>query len=444
MNYSAATRALVVSLKATGKGNGEITDLTGIEKRTLNKIYARAIERGFDPAERLLNLRDEHVQDAPRSGRPSKQTKDTTSAVVLTVRRDRYGREKSCADIAGMLREKGIELSASTVYRILKKAGFRKTKPTRKPGLTKQMREDRLKWCLEHKDWTLEDWKNVIWSDETSVVLLHRRGGYRVWRKADEAFVRSCIRERWKGYSEFMFWACFSYDKKGPCHCWIPETKKDKEKADKEIEEMNKNLEPLMKEQWELNNSMRRLNLRTTRGRKPQWRWNQKNGKLARGKGSGIDWYRYQTTILRPKLLPFAQQCKDARPGTIVQEDKAPSHEHHAQQLIYDLHGITKLLWPGNSPDLNAIEPCWPWMKRRTTRKGAPKSRAEAIQAWEQCWAELPQDKIQALIERIPIHIQKIIELRGGNEYREGRDAGRFRAIPSTTLLANSEWEDIS
>ncbi|KAJ6276523.1 hypothetical protein J3E71DRAFT_348000 [Bipolaris maydis] len=375
---------------ATSKGNKKITDLTGIEKRTLNKIYARAIERGFDPAERPLNLRDEHVQDASRSGRPSKQTEDTSSAVVLTVRRDHYGREKSCADIADMLREKGIEVSASTVYRILKKAG-----------------------------------------------------GYRIWRKADEAFVRSYIRERWKDYSEFMFWACLSYDKKGPCHCWLLETKKDKEKVDKEIEEIDKNLEPLMKEQWKLNNSMRRLNLRLMPGRKPQWRWNQKNGKLASGKGSGIDWYRYQTKILQPKLLPFAQQCKDARLGTVIQEDKAPSYEYHAQQLIYNLHGITKLLWPGNSPYLNAIEPCWPWMKRRTTRKGAPKSRAEAIQAWEQCWTELPQDKIQALIERIPTHIQKIIELKDGNEYREGRDAVRFRATPPTALSAELEWEDL-
>ena len=45
----------------------------------------------------------------------------------------------------------------------------------------------------------------MIWSDETSVILLHRRGGYRIWRSKDEAFVRSCIRERWKGASEFMF-----------------------------------------------------------------------------------------------------------------------------------------------------------------------------------------------------------------------------------------------
>jgi hypothetical protein len=40
---------------------------------------------------------------------------------------------------------------------------------------------------------------------------------------------------------------------------------------------------------------------------------------------------------------------------------------------------------------------------------------------WEKCWEELPQDKIQMWIERIPIHIQKIIELEGGNEYKEGK-----------------------
>ncbi len=32
-----------------------------------------------------------------------------------------------------------------------------------------------------------------------------------------------------------------------------------------------------------------------------------KNGKLGRGSKGGIDWYRYQTKILVPKLLPFAQ-----------------------------------------------------------------------------------------------------------------------------------------
>jgi transposase len=415
-----STRAAVVVLKAIGKPNHEITGLTGVEKRTINSIYARAIERGFDPGLRPLQLEDKHLEDAHRPGRPSKQS-TVSQQVVDTVRTDRYGREKSCADIAGLLSQQGFSVSASTVSRVLREEGFRKTKPTRKPGLTKQMREERYRWCQEHADWTLEDWKNVIWSDETSVVLNHRRGGYRIWRRADEAFLRSCIRERWKGYSEFMFWGCFSYDKKGPCHCWTPETNKEKEAASAWIDELNEKLEPIKKAEWELENGIRRLNLRNKPGRRPQWKWNTKTGKLSRRDGSGIDWYRYQTIILLPKLIPFAKECKADRPRTVVQEDKAPSHDHYVQSYIYSLHDVKKILWCGNSPDLNAIEPCWPWMKRATTKRGAPKNRVEGIQAWEQCWKDLPQEKIQAWIERIPYHIKQIIELKGGNEYKEGR-----------------------
>jgi hypothetical protein len=35
-------------------------------------------------------------------------------------------------------------------------------------------------------------------------------------------------------------------------------------------------------------------------------------------------------------------------------------------------------------------------------------------------WKELPQEQIRRWIERIPRHIQKIIELKGGNGYKEG------------------------
>ncbi|PQM43535.1 hypothetical protein VC83_09662 [Pseudogymnoascus destructans] len=214
----------------------------------------------------------------------------------------------------------GIDISATTTWRVLRTAGFRKTKPTRKPGLTKKMRAERLKWCLDHQHWTLEDWKNVIWSDETSVVLNHRRGGYRIWRKADEAFLRSCIRERWKGYSEFMFWGCFTYNKKGPCHCWIPETKNKKERdaTEVEIHGMNEELEPILREEWELSNGIRRMSLCNLPSIKPLWRWNKKNGKLSREKQGGeIDWYRYQKKILIPKMFPFARECMVDRPDTI-------------------------------------------------------------------------------------------------------------------------------
>ncbi|KAL5610411.1 hypothetical protein FOBRF1_006528 [Fusarium oxysporum] len=374
-----ATRALAVTLKApsgAAKTTIEIHALTGIAVRTINSIYARAIARGFEPNERPLRLRNEYLEDAPRSGRPRKQTEEAKDLIVAKVSRDRYGREKSAADIAGELSLQGIDISKTTVKRNLKAAGYRKTKPTRKPGLTKKMQKERLDWCTAHRDWSVEDWKAVIWSDETSIILLHRRGGYRVWRKADERFLRSCIRERWKGASEFMFWAAFSYDKKGPCHCWAPETAKEKKAATEAIEKLNEELEPLMKMEWEISKGMRRLHLRQLPGPKPQWKWDKDHGKLSRGLKGGIDWYRYQTTILIPKLLPFAKECAKERPNTIVQEDKAPAHSHRIQQRVYNLFEVQRIMyaldqsWCGNSPDLNAIEPAWPYLKRATTKKG--------------------------------------------------------------------------
>jgi len=36
---------------------------------------------------------------------------------------------------------------------------------------------------------------------------------------------------------------------KGPCHCWEPETVKEKEAAKEEIKRLNKELEPLIKKE---------------------------------------------------------------------------------------------------------------------------------------------------------------------------------------------------
>jgi hypothetical protein len=73
------------------------------------------------------------------------------------------------------------------------------------------------------------------------------------------------------------------------------------------------------------------------------------------------------------------------------------------------------------------IEPCWFWIKRQTTKHRAITSQAQLEEAWIKCWKEMPQEKIQAWIERIVIHIQEVIRLDSGNEYQEGRLKGRAK-----------------
>lgn len=70
------THAFIISLKAPccGKSSAEVAYLSGQSIRQVDRIYARAIKNGFDPTTLLLNLRDDHLKDAPRSRRPKKAT----------------------------------------------------------------------------------------------------------------------------------------------------------------------------------------------------------------------------------------------------------------------------------------------------------------------------------------------------------------------------------
>ena len=124
--------------------------------------------------------------------------------------------------------------------------------------------------------------KRVIWTDETSVVLGRRRGAVRVWRTKYERFAEPCVRARWKKASEFIFWACFSYDKKGPCYCWKAETAAERKIATAELARLNADKEAEDKANWELQTAMSRINLRgKTKGRKPIWKHTAATGQVS-------------------------------------------------------------------------------------------------------------------------------------------------------------------
>lgn len=62
-----------------------------------------------------------------------------------------------------------------------------------------------------------------------------------------------------------------------------------------------------------------------------------------------------------------AKECLKDRPDTLIQENKTLAHTSPYQNEIYSLFEVQRLLWPGNSLDLNMIEPTWPYMKRKIT-----------------------------------------------------------------------------
>ena len=168
-------RAQVLTLfYCTAVSDQFIAAATGYFISQIYRIRRIAKNRGFD-SNVSLQILDKYVTHAAKTGRRIKASIEKENEIIEFVIKDRYVREKSSDEIAY-----DCGLGRTTVWRILKRRNYRKMKPSSKLGLTDDMRKTRLAFCFLYKDWTIEDWKRVIWSDETAVVLGHRRGALRI------------------------------------------------------------------------------------------------------------------------------------------------------------------------------------------------------------------------------------------------------------------------
>src|SRR5436190_1280505 len=51
----------------------------------------------------------------------------------------------------------------------LAEKNIRKWRAVNRPKLTAEHAEKHLKWARAHQHWIIEDWKKVIWSDESAI-----------------------------------------------------------------------------------------------------------------------------------------------------------------------------------------------------------------------------------------------------------------------------------
>ena len=82
-NTNSYTRVLIITLKSPpiSKLTSQILELTSVNPCTVNRIYSRAIAASFKPNVLPLKILPQHVQDAPRSSRPAKQTEEVKEQI---------------------------------------------------------------------------------------------------------------------------------------------------------------------------------------------------------------------------------------------------------------------------------------------------------------------------------------------------------------------------
>ncbi len=107
-------------------------------------------------------------------------------------------------------------ISECTTCRTLKQMGSSSTRPHRVPLLSAKNRKRRLQFEQAHQ-WTTEDWKNVVWSDESRFLLQHSDGRVRICRKEYESMDPAClVLTVQTGGGGVMVWGIFSWHTLGP------------------------------------------------------------------------------------------------------------------------------------------------------------------------------------------------------------------------------------
>ena len=333
-------------------------------KKRANKIIIYCDEHNLPPP----SFHDQ-VAIAPKPGRPHVLSELDINTLDAAISSDRHHREMYQFEVA---QELNLKASKSTIRTVARGHKIHRVKPTKKLALTPIQEAERYEIALSRKDWTLDDWKRIVFSDEASILVGEHRGPNKISRKPNERYNPDCIEVRYNNYSEAMFWGCFSYDFKGPCHVYHPETTDEKIKYKKMMDDHNAAQMPAIQEEWDrlqAADAMKWIALGRKKPGKPALFKNfVKNHpwimRREKGKG-GIDYIRYKTEVVEPLVVPFMKAIAQQRHynldnleshGFIFQQDNAPSHKSHWILEYFAQQGIELLEYPGNSSDMNAIE----------------------------------------------------------------------------------------
>ena len=86
----------------------------------------------------------------------------------------------------------------------------------KKPFVNAANRMKRFSWAKKRKNW-VNEWENIIWSDESRYEVFRGNGKRYVWRNTQEKYNPKCLIPTFKsGQESVMVWACFTKNKLGP------------------------------------------------------------------------------------------------------------------------------------------------------------------------------------------------------------------------------------
>ena len=147
-------REAIAQLRGLGHSGSKISSAVDVPKSTVNRIIREITDRGA-------------VNRVKGSGRPRITTASEDERIVLSVKRDRGITSKEiCKKLVH------LQVSDKTIRRrIGELTNLKSCLKVRKPFVRPTNRKRRIRWCMDRLHYTIEQWSNFLWSDESPFVL---------------------------------------------------------------------------------------------------------------------------------------------------------------------------------------------------------------------------------------------------------------------------------
>jgi transposase len=281
-------------------------------------------------------------------GRPTKLSLETKHACIRAITSGGY---KSPNAITTMLsKDLDIKVNSRTVRRALNEGGLKAAEKEKKPRLSEANIKAWLDFALTHKDWTIADWKRIIWSDETKINRFCSDGRCWYWKRDEESMNSRHVKQTVKyGGGSLMVWGCMTTE--GP-------------------------------------------------------------GYLCQIDGN-MDQYLYKN-ILEDELWNTIEYYNLDPNGIIFQQDNDSKHTAKSIKEWFAEQPFKILNWPAQSPDLNPMEHLWAHLKRSlNTYNTPPSGMLELWDRIEAKWNTIDKDICLNLIESLPKRIKAVIKAKG-------------------------------
>jgi len=299
----------------------------------------------------ISRIKKQHRPAIPSSagGRPKKLSqRDVQHAVRLLTSGEKETANEVSKDLRNINKE---NVSAKTVRRALKSVGLKPAVKKKKALLTARHKRARLEWAEAHKDWTVEDWKRVVWSDETKINRLGSDGRKWVWKKPGERMTDRTVEGTVKfGGGSVMVWGCMLWDGIGYAA-----------KIDGRMD---------------------------------------------------ADLY---CQILKEDLVESLEFYGKEASDIIFQQDNDPKHTSRKAKEVMEELELTVMKWPAQSPDLNPIEHLWFHLKQQLAKHLVPPAGINELwERVQEEWNKIPASVCQNLIESMPRRVEAVLKSKGG------------------------------